>query len=245
MSSKLRQVRGVDMFGKKTKTWTTPGGSYPKLYFSLLEHTHIYIASPQTEYRDSFRDGFINTALSYLPTVMNFFLIDLSGTYMRIYKDLPHTLFYTDSRGSALQALVKAQAVIKDRVSAFNKDKSAKFPALWILIDGYESLYFKYKDEADNLLSHILFSARQTNVHLLVFSSYSKPHGGIDERFPAYGFLSGMTDDKIKRITGKKYYRKVPNSIIFKSYLIDFAEIELPEITDEQIYKQIDWWKNQ
>lgn len=238
------------MFRKKKvelpKQWFTPGGLISNLYRDMLEQPHIYFLGHQTTDRDLVRDGLINTALFQAPTTMQLYLVDLCGTYMVAYRNLPHTMAYVYDELETLDLLNGIYSLVVERLKLLAVDNSKTFPAVWVIIDGFEGLCFNYKKRVEYVIPLILSKGKIANVHLALFSSYTKATGGIDELFPAYGIFNGaeITTAKLRRITQRKI-ATAPKVIIYKNIdgLCDLVAI--PSITDEEIKERVNWWQNQ
>lgn len=237
------------MFRKKTrlpKQWITPGGKAYNLYLDMLKQSGIYILGHQTVDRDLVRDGFIYTALFQSPSTMNFCFFDLCGAYLNMYRNLPHTLAYTHSETESITLLQQIYTRVINRLDVLRENKDAEFPAIWVVMDGYDALHFAQKKNADNLLMSIMFKGKITNVHLALFTSYIKPSGGLDELFSSYGVLNGtdITNAKFRRITGSKI-TTAPNEIVYRNVQGQCGRIIIPRTADEEINERVDWWKNQ
>lgn len=238
------------MFRKKEsklpKSWLTPGGNASQIYLDMLNQSNIYFLGHQTVDRDLIRDGLINTALFQAPVTMRFCLMDLCGVYMTAYRDLPHTIAYTYDELKTLDLLSSVYSLIIERLKLLVIDKKETFPAVWVIIDGFESLYFSYKKRIEYIIPLILSKGKITNVHLAVFSSYAKSAGGVDELFSSYGIFNGVeiTTVKLHRIAGSKI-TTAPKEIVYKNVDGLCARVRIPTISDDMITERVNWWKNQ
>lgn len=235
------------MFSRKSKPklWYTPGGQVLKLYLDMLEQNHIFIAGSQSKDRDMVRDGFIYTALYQSPSTLQFVLLDLVGTYLNGYRDLPHTLAYTHDLNEGAGLLKYVVSLVDNRLGEYRNDWSITFSAVWIVIDGYDLLSLTYKKQVEPLIYSILSKGRIANVHLMLFSSYYKPHSGIDEMFPAYGCLNGTTSAKMYRIMGIKNITSPVGEIIYKGSTTPVSRVKIPYLEESVLKERINWWMNQ
>lgn len=236
------------MFSKKRlpKQWFTPGGNASQMYLDMLNQPNIYFLGHQTVDRDLVRDGLINTALFQSPVTVKFCLMDLCGVYMIAYRDLPHTIAYTCDELKTLNLLNSLYALIIERLKLLVINKAETFPVVWVIIDGFESLYFSYRKRVEYIIPLILSKGKIANVHLAVFSSYTKSAGGIDELFSSYGIFNGVeiTTAKLHRITQSKI-TTAPKEIVYKNTDGICTRVRIPAISDDAISERVNWWKNQ
>lgn len=228
------------------RQWVTPAGSASKLYLDMLEQPNLYILGPQTIDRDSVRDGFIYTALFRSPATIKFCFLDLCGVYLNQYKTLPHTIGYTRNKEEGLNILRNIYSIISERLDVLVENKNAKFPAIWVVIDGYEALHFAKKKNADNIVMSIILNGKIANVHLALFTSCIKSSGGIDMMFPSFGILNCamIASAKFREIVGTKI-TTAPKEIVYKNVQGECDRIIISQITDEEISERINWWEHQ
>lgn len=177
---------------------------------------------------------------------MKFYMMDLCGVYMIAYRDLPHTIAYTNDESETLNLLDSVYSLIIGRLKRLSVDRTGDFPAIWIIIDGFESLYFSYKKRAESIIALILSKGKIANVHLVLFSSYTKSAGGIDELFPSHGIFNGVeiATAKLHRITRSKI-TTAPNEVIYKNADGICTKVRIPTISENTIRERVNWWKNQ
>lgn len=236
------------MFGKKQlpKQWLMPDGDIYKVYLDMLEQPNIYFLGHQTVDRDLVRDGFMYTALSQPPSIMTFYLLDLCGLYMNIYRQLPHTIAYTNSEEEGLSILEDVQLKTIERLDMLRGNREKFLPTVWVVIDGYEALHFPYRKKVEKILSSILYRSRAANVHLALFTPYIKSSGGIDELFSSFGLFNStdITNAKFRRIAGNKA-TNAPKEFIYKNIQGFCESVSIPEIKDDEIRNRVQWWVNQ
>lgn len=233
-----------DFENKIKRDWKVPVNNSDVIYIKMLKEPHVYFSGSQTKDRDAVRDGFIIAAAARTPTDINLVLLDLCGFYMRQCEKLPHTKAYTQDLEESLVILNNVKIIMNKRLSQL-QNRMNNFSDLWVVIDGFEGLYFRYKSVFVSLISEILSSGTKVSVHLAAFSSYSEPEGGIDECFPSYVMLNGTANEKICRIIKEKKSLSLWNKMVYKNSKNECCEEEIPRVCDADISNIVSWWTKQ
>ena len=160
---------------KVTKTWHTPGGSVQRLNELALEGgAHTMIAGNTRSGKSTLLHGIMADALKcYAPSQAGFFLIDPKGVELDRYKDLPHTMGYTDTEAGAVEMLRQVRAIMEARFATLKGQRSIDTPKyqgkrIYVVIDEMvQPMVGEYKAEFMRELMVILSKAGAANIWVI------------------------------------------------------------------------------
>lgn len=131
------------MFRKSEITrWRTPGGDVRRLSQMVLDGgAHTMVAGNTRSGKSTLLHGVMGDALKmYSPARMSLVLIDPKRVELRRYKDLPHTISYSNDENGAIEALKMVKRIMDARYSEIENVRSAETPKyqgkrLYVVID--------------------------------------------------------------------------------------------------------------
>ena len=153
------------------RVWITPGGEYSRLYYDMLQQTHLLIAGATGAGKSTVVNGIIHAALFSAPCKVGFILIDPKGTELSDYSNLPHTIQYAQATPDCIRALQYALQLVKTRFADMKRRKLRLYDGsdIYIVIDELMFLLnrHQYKRVAMDVLQDILVIARAARVHVI------------------------------------------------------------------------------
>lgn len=153
------------------REWTTPAGSYSRLYADMLSQTHLLIAGAAGAGKSTVVNGIIHAALFRAPCDIGFILIDPKGTELSDYSRLPHTIQYAQTNADCIRALEYGLQLTRVRFADMKRRKLRMYDGsdVYIIIDELMFLLNRpeLKRQAMNLLQDILVIARAARIHVI------------------------------------------------------------------------------
>ena len=153
-----------------TPTYTTPGGSYSRLYADMANQTHLLIAGASGAGKSVVINGILHALLHDTPAADRFILIDLKRVELDEYRDLPHVITYADDAPGALQALQTALDTIEARYTYMKPRRLRTYDGshIYVIIDELADLMTTAGKQAEPLLQRISQIGRGARVHLIM-----------------------------------------------------------------------------
>ena len=150
--------------------FTTPGGSYSRLYADMANQTHLLIAGASGAGKSVVINGILHALLHDTPAADRFILIDLKRVELDEYRDLPHVITYADDAPAALQALQTALGTIESRYAAMKPRRLRTYDGshIYVIIDELADLMTTAGKQAEPLLQRISQIGRGARVHLIM-----------------------------------------------------------------------------
>lgn len=151
-------------------TYTTPGGSYSRLYADMANQTHLLIAGASGAGKSVVINGILHALLHDTPAADRFILIDLKRVELDEYRDLPHVITYADDAPGALQALQTALDTIEARYTYMKPRRLRTYDGshIYVIIDELADLMTTAGKQAEPLLQRISQIGRGARVHLIM-----------------------------------------------------------------------------
>ena len=151
-------------------TYTTPGGSYYRLFDDMLNQTHLLIAGATGSGKSVVINRMIYTALvKYTPVRCQFILIDPKRVELVAFKKLPHTIAYASEPGEMVEALDRAMMITEQRYREMQRKELKKYEgaAVYVIIDELADLMTTNRKEVQPLLQRLCQIGRAANVHVV------------------------------------------------------------------------------
>ena len=152
-----------------TKKYYTPEGHYYNLFDDMLQQNHILIAGATGSGKSVVIHSIIHTALLDSPAKYQFIFIDLKRVELADYKNLPHTIIYSDDINSAISALKTALYYIECRYKEMQQKHERKYigSCIYVVIDELADLMTVDKKHIMPLLQRIAQIGRAANVKII------------------------------------------------------------------------------
>lgn len=232
------------------RVWNTPGGTYSRLYYDMLQQTHLLIAGATGAGKSTVVNGIIHAALFNAPCKVGFLLIDPKGTELSEYSRLPHTIQYAQTTPDCIAALKYGLQLTQARFTDMKRRKLRMYDGsdIYIIIDELMFLLNRpeLKKQAMNLLQDILVIARAARIHVIACTQSPTAATGLPVNlrcnFDSRLGLRTSTAQDSRNIIGVKgcekfpdpktagiaygYYMRGANMDLYKLPLIDRADID-------------------
>ena len=232
------------------RVWNTPGGEYSRLYYDMLQQTHLLIAGATGSGKSTVVNGIIHAALFNAPCKVGFLLIDPKGTELSDYSGLPHTIQYAQATPDCIAALKYGLQLTQARFTDMKCRKLRMYDGsdIYIIIDELMFLLNRpeLKKQAMNLLQDILVIARAARIHVIACTQSPTAATGLPVNlrcnFDSRLGLRTSTAQDSRNIIGVKgcekfpdpktagiaygYYMRGANMDLYKLPLIDHADID-------------------
>lgn len=232
------------------RVWNTPGGEYSRLYYDMLQQTHLLIAGATGAGKSTVVNGIIHAALFNAPCKVGFLLIDPKGTELSEYSRLPHTIQYAQTTSDCIAALKYGLQLTQARFTDMKRRKLRMYDGsdIYIIIDELMFLLNRpeLKKQAMNLLQDILVIARAARIHVIACTQSPTAATGLPVNlrcnFDSRLGLRTSTAQDSRNIIGVKgcekfpdpktagiaygYYMRGANMDLYKLPLIDPADID-------------------
>ena len=150
-------------------TYTTPGGSYSRLYADMASRSHLLIAGATGAGKSTVISGILHAILHDTPAADRLILIDLKMVELADYRGLPHVIAYADDNPGALQALQQALDIIAARYADMQRRRIKEYDGshVYVIIDELADLMTTAGKEATPLLQRITQIGRGARCHLI------------------------------------------------------------------------------
>lgn len=151
------------------KTWTTPAGSFSRLYSEFLNQTHLLVAGATGSGKSTVVNGMMHAAMFQSPAKVGFILIDPKGCELDEYANLPHTICYANKLQDCVSALQYGLQLVHTRLADMKRRKIRMYDGsdIYIIIDELMILMTRVKREVLPILQDILSIARCTKIHIV------------------------------------------------------------------------------
>ena len=228
--------------------YNTPEGEYSKLYYDMLQQTHMLIAGMQGSGKTTIIHGLIYTALYQSPITNNFVILDPKRVELYEYSKLPHTLYYASEDADMIDALCYVRRINENRLKEMQKKKLHIYngPHFYVIID--EMAYFISSDrrQVHSLLQDICMVWRLTLVHAIVATHRPTSdviNSTITANMTARVGLKTRNAQESINIIGASGCEKLP--LFGQGYYLRSNELDLyrmPLTTDDEKQRVIDFW---
>jgi len=163
-------------------TYTLPKGiKYAPYLLDLIEGNHVLIAGTTGAGKSVLENSIIHSFLSArFPGQTNdgrgarFVLLDPKKVELRMYKDLPHTMYYADNITDIIAVLRSVRAIVDNRLTRMqqNGQKNTTECPIYVFIDELVDLVTnrKYGKEIVTLLSDIASISRAAGVFMIALT---------------------------------------------------------------------------
>lgn len=232
--------------------WDTPGGMAAALFLDILEQPHTLIAGTTGSGKSVLMNGVIYTALFKAPPQVQFVFIDTKFTEQRLYKNLPHTVLYTDDQRQAAEALERVLQETRNRAqrAAAQGLKKSLESDLYIFIDELGDLVFSNHSTAKTL-GQIAMIGRAANVHIIA-GTQCPNRKTLSAEFAANcaARVGLRCRDKIesRQIIGSPAAVGLPfvgYAYYLTPKLLTPELVKVPYIEDAELAARVRWWEDQ
>ena len=150
-------------------TYTTPGGSYSRLYADMAQQKHLLIAGATGSGKSTALDGILHAILHGSPADDRLILIDIKKVELIDYHELPHLHSYADDVPSALQALQTAIDIMLARYTDMQRRRIKEYDGshLYVIIDELADLMTTAPKQAAPLIQRITQLGRGAACHMI------------------------------------------------------------------------------
>lgn len=165
----------LKLFGRRPKTWTTPGGEYSLLADEVLKAEHSLIAGSTGCGKTSFLRAVMRALLvKQNPDEAKLILIDPKQFEIMEYEHLPHVLRYADTIKGAAEALEEAERIMDSRAAYMkqNRQKRCGQADVYVVIDELNDLLInkQYGRRVKQSMERIITVGRATKIHLIALT---------------------------------------------------------------------------
>jgi S-DNA-T family DNA segregation ATPase FtsK/SpoIIIE len=250
--------------------YTTPTGTVNNLYRSILTQPHTLIAGSTGSGKSVIINGLIYTALFSPPGDQGggvwLILCDPKATELHFYKNLPHTLFYSDTIAGISGALKMASDLMESRQRDMNSRNLRETDRghVYVILDEIADLILKPKGKNVNLrqenaardeivyyITHIARLGRASHVHLIAASqdpSRETLNHAICQNFTCRIALRCDRDIESRQIIGVKGAEDLPQygDCLLKAPsqgITHYTGVRM--YTQEELTERVRWWTDQ
>ncbi|MBQ5841464.1 MAG: DNA translocase FtsK [Clostridia bacterium] len=237
-------------------TYTTPGGSYSRLYADMAQQKHLLIAGATGSGKSTALDGILHAILHGSPADDRLILIDLKKVELIDYHQLPHLHSYADDVPSALQALQTAIDIMLARYTDMQRRRIKEYDGshLYVIIDELADLMTTAPKQAAPLIQRITQLGRGAACHMIaatqcpISAVIPTP---IKVNFPAKLGLMTATAQDSRNIIARAGCEKLPyppDAGEAYGYYLRGPKLDLyqlPRIPDAERHRIIDHWTRQ
>jgi len=248
--SRHRQAKPTMPSRPQTITWRTPDGEYYNISNEALKAEHTLIAGTTGCGKTTFLRSIFQAALvQYSPADAKFILIDPKMFELTEYKDLPHTIRYTDSKQGAAEALELASAMLDERAMELKRSRGKHYDgaAVYVVIDELNDLLIsEYGARIKRAMEHLITLGRALNIHLIACTQNPNaktiPANIVDCYTCRYG-LKCMRDVQSRQIVGIGGCELLPkHGQTIAAINGEIARYKLPYVTESEITPLLEYW---
>lgn len=244
---------------KHIYTLPTGGAQYAPYLLEIIENNHTLIAGTTGAGKSVLENSIIYSIMSArFPGQTadgrgaRLILIDPKKVELRLYKDLPHTLFYADNIDSIIDVLFTVRCIIDDRLKRMQRDgrrKSAECP-IYVFIDELVDLITSARSkEIIRLISDSISIARACGVYFVILTQAPnrrilKPE--IVLNCNCRVALRCNSPIESRQILGDDSAASLPLhglGIVQKN--LERYQVKIPFYTDGEIQRTLDTWTRQ
>ena len=236
--------------------YTTPGGSYSRLYADMAQQKHLLIAGATGAGKSTVIDGILHAILHGSPYDESLILIDVKRVELIDYRELPHLRSYADDVPSALQALQTAIDIMLARYTDMQRRRIKEYDGshLYVIIDELADLMTTAPKQAAPLIQRITQLGRCASCHMIaatqcpITAVIPTP---IKVNFPAkLGLMTATAQDSRNIIarTGCEKLPYPPDAHEAYGYYLRGPKCDLyqlPMVPDAERRRIIDHWTRQ
>lgn len=235
-------------------TYTTPGGSYSRLYADMATQTHLLIAGATGSGKSTVIDGILNAILHDTPTADRLILIDLKKVELIDYKGLPHTIMYADDDQEAIQALQTALRYTDTRYTDMQARRIKDYDGshIYVIIDELADLLTTISKQAIPLIRRLCQIGRAARVHVIAATQHipmipTSIRCNFDSRLALRTVTAQDSRNVIYRPGAEKLPKPRTAGRALGYYMTDGDPIlyDMPMIPDAERRRIIDHWTRQ
>ena len=151
-------------------TYTTPGGSYPRLCADILAQPHTLIAGATGSGKSVLINATIYTALYSAPCERSFVLIDPKRVELVQYAALPHTLYYASEPPAIRAALAWTVDLMERRYTDMQRTRTKRYQGreVYVIVDEFADLITTDKHAVLPPLCRLAQLGRAAGIHLIL-----------------------------------------------------------------------------
>jgi len=155
-------------------TYTTPAGSYSRLYADMADQPHLLIAGTTGSGKSTVIQGILHALLHDAPTADRFIFIDLKKVELDEYRSIPHAVAYADDTSGALQALQTALQHTEARYADMKQRRIRMYDGshLYIIIDELADLLTTAGKQAAPMIQRLCQIGRGARVHVVAATQH-------------------------------------------------------------------------
>ena len=212
------------------------------------EH-HTFIGGCSGSGKSVAENSLLYTMLLDSPNQNLFVLIDTKGVELKLFKDAPHCVKYTDDPDEVypiLNAVIRVMDARKARMEQLGLRKTDE-PNLWVVIDEYFDIKTLCDKRCVKQLELLSCRARAFGIYLLIASQRCTKDvlsGIIATNFSARIGLKTITAQDSRNLIFKKGLEDLPRH--GKGIMLidsDYSEVDIPFTSDEDIIARVNYWK--
>lgn len=138
-------------------------------YEDLLKQTHLLVAGATGSGKSVIVNGIIYTAMLDTPDRYQFILIDPKRVELSMYRNVPHTVFYSSEPADMVRALEIAMDITETRYRQMQAMGTRKYNGskLLVIIDELADLMTTNKKQVKPLLQRLCQIGRAANVMVI------------------------------------------------------------------------------
>lgn len=235
-------------------TYTTPSGTYSKLFCDALDQPHLLIAGATGSGKSVIINGLIHTALfrfPFGPGGAQFILIDPKRVELRQWANVPHAVCYASEPEEMLSALFHAMDICESRYREMQGAGVRKYegPDLYVIVDEFADLMTTQGRTVKPLVQRLAQIGRAARVHLIIATQTpiakvipTEIKCNFDSRFGLRA-RSAQDSRNILDHAGLELLPRFGQAV----YMTPAGEhlYKVPYVTDDQLDMMRLWWEAQ
>lgn len=234
--------------------YTTPGGSYSRLFADMAAQPHLLIAGATGSGKSTVIDGIINALLHDDPNEDRFILIDLKKVELIDYREIPHTIMYADDDQGAIQALQTAINFTNNRYADMQRRRIKHYDKshIYVIIDEMADLLTTVSKQAVPLIQRLCQIGRAARVHVIAATQHipmipTAIRCNFDSRIALRTVNAQDSRNIIFRAGAEKLPKPRTAGRALGYYMTDGDPIlyDIPRVTDAERQRVIDHWTRQ
>ncbi len=234
------------------RIWSTPAGSYSKLYYDMLQQSHLLIAGAPGSGKSTILHGLVYTALFDSPASTRFVFIDPKRMELCEYKKLPHTLVYASEPDEIVRILNSVLQLIDSRYKEMQKRKEKLYNGsnVYVVIDELADLTTTAQKKIYiPLIQRLCQIGRPARIHVIAVTKCPKSDvipTPIKVNFDSRVGLRTFSAQDSRNILGVSGCESLPR--FGEGYYMKPEGIEryiIPIVSDEEKKTMIDFWVKQ
>jgi len=155
-------------------TYTTPGGSYSRLYADMADQIHLLIAGTAGSGKSTVIQGILHALLHDAPDADRFIFIDLKKVELDEYRHIPHAIAYADDANGAISALQTALRHTEARYADMQRRHIRMYDGshIYVIIDELADLLTTARKQAEPLIQRLCQIGRAARVHVIAATQH-------------------------------------------------------------------------